>query len=56
MTEYFEGKCYECDKPVIGSWDWENGNICIQGLCSCNTWNLESDCDWKKVETEKREV
>lgn len=47
MVEYFKGICPSCDNEVEGSWDWERGNICVQGECPvCGYYVLEDEGNW----------
>jgi len=47
--EYFIGKCPDCSTKVKGEWDWEDGDICVQGYCVvCQKYLLEDEVDWTK--------
>ena len=47
MVECFKGICPSCDNEVEGSWDWERGNICVQGECPvCGYLVLEDEGNW----------
>ena len=42
--QYFNGLCPNCGEKVIGSWDWEIGDICIMAYCDkCDYDILESE-------------
>jgi len=49
MRQFFKCTCPECGREVLGSWDWEKGDICVMGECACGNWVLEEEGVWKEV-------
>jgi hypothetical protein len=49
MKRYFESICPKCLNTVIGTDDYESGQLCIMGFCKiCKINYLEEDLDWEK--------
>ena len=51
MERKFRGFCPKCQNKIIGSDNWEEGNIVIMGFCKiCQLHYSEDEVDWVEIE------